>query len=348
MPKKKVSEEEIIHQPTVFLEDTSDVDAVLEQVGATSKYIAIKRINASTKEEEYVGRYELPVENLLERVKEDHGGGKYTGRICGEGGRYLKHLTFSIDSRFRPAPVAPPPVVGVATGTPPSSELGEIRSMLKEFIAFQIQMMNSAPKHDPLEVGLRIAEAMNGRRNETPVVSSPTPPWSEMFSIFKQGMEMGATASGGEGLGYLPVIEKLGGPLVDMLGKLTAAKTNPTVLKAQNGVKEMPKPIPTNPEQYLTAYLPQLIGLAVKKKDPSFYADVVLDQVPESAHEYLIQTASRPDVVAYLTSLHSGVKEHEAWFLEFVKGIREAYEEEPALLDPEPTEIPSFEVDGNE
>ena len=110
----------------------------------------------------------------------------------------------------------------------------------------------------------------------------------------------------------------------------------------------MVKPTPTNPEQYVTAYLPQLIKLAVQKKDPSFYADVVLDQVPESAHSFLVETASRPDVMAYLTSLHPGVKEHEAWFLEFVKGIREAYEEEPTSLDPEPSEIPSFEVDGHE
>jgi len=207
--------------------------------------------------------------------------------------------------------------------------------MLKEFIAFQMQMMNASPKHDPLEVGLRIAEAMRGNQPIAPVFPpSSTPPWSEMFSIFKQGMEMGATASGGEGLGYLPVIEKLGGPLVEMLGKMTATKTNPTVAKAQNGVRDMPKPIPTNPEQYLTAYLPQLIGLAVKKKGPGFYADFVLDQVPESAHDFLMETASRPDVIAYLSSLHSGVKEHEAWFLEFVKGIRDAYEEEPEVLPP--------------
>ncbi len=128
---------------------------------------------------------------------------------------------------------------------------------------------------------------------------------------------------------------------MDMLGKMTASKPNPTVVKAQNGVEKMPKPTPTNPEQYLTAYLPQIVGLAAKKKDPSFYADFVLDQVPESAHGFLLEVASRPDVIPYLSTLHPGVKEHEAWFLEFVKSIKEAYEPEAEELPEAFGDVPS-------
>lgn len=332
MPRKTIKPETEVE--FVPMED-ADVEAVLEQVGSTSKYIALTRRNPTTKDHDYVGRYDLPIDNLLDHVKEDHGGGKYTGRICGQGGAYLKGVTFSIDSRFRPTMV-PPPTLAVASATPPSSDLGEIRSMLKELIAFQIQMMNT-PKHDPLDVGLRIAEAMRGGAP----VSTPSPPptsFAEMFSIFKQGMELGQAASGGEGMGYLPVIEKLGGPLVEALGKM-ASRPNPTVTKAHGG-PALKSPTPQTPDQYLASYLPQIISLALSKKDPILYADVVLDQVPEAQYDYLYGVVSRSDVIPYLSSLHPGVKEHEAWFLEFTKTIKESLT--PEVEKTEPRDIPSF------
>lgn len=331
MPRKKVNEE--IPEPIQVVnmaEDDSDVESLLTEVGSASKYVAIKRQHPTTKEWEYVARYDLPIDNLMDRVKEEHGGGKYTGRICHQGGDYIKGLTFSIDSRFRPAPVTTPPVIGVASATPPSEGLSEVKELLKQLIALQM-----TPKHDPLEVGLRIAEAMRRGPSDIPLapVVSSIPPWSEMFSIFKQGMEMGATAGGGEGLGYLPVIEKLGGPLVEILGKV-ANKSNPTVAKV-NGGTPLPKPTPTTPDQYISKYLPQIISLALSKKDPTLYADVILDQIPESQYDYLYGVVTRPDVIPFLTTLHPGVKEHEAWFLELTKAIREA-------LTPESEEIPSF------
>jgi hypothetical protein len=224
-------------------------------------------------------------------------------------------------------------MISGATSAPPSdSGLGEVKDLLKQLIALQM-----SPKHDPFEVFVKAAELFRNNAPVAPVPVSSAPSITEAFAILKQGIEMGQTMSGGEGLGYLPVIEKLGGPLVEMLGKLSAPKQNPVGAKVnQNGGKALMPPKPNTPEQYLQSYLPQIISLALSKKDPSLYADVVLDQVPESALDFLFETVSRADVVPYLTTLHPGVKEHEAWFLEFANAIKEA-------LTPEETSEVSHE-----
>jgi hypothetical protein len=335
MPRKRTNEPE---PEVIVLEeepDTRDIDSILAEVGDTGSYIAIKRRNPTTKEEDYVGRYELPVDGLLERVKEEHGGGKYSGRICGKGGVYRKYITFSIDSRFRPTVVTPPTLLGATSAPPSDSGLGEVKELLKQLIALQM-----APKHDPLEVGLRIAEAMRNGSSVSPVPVSSAPSITEAFAILKQGIEMGQTMSGGEGLGYLPVVEKLGGPLVEAL-KALANRPNAMIQKVENGGKPLMAPKPQTPEQYIQAYLPQIISLALSKKDPTLYAEVILDQVPESALDFLLDTVSRSDVIPYLTTLHPGVKEHEAWFLEFVKALKENLTPEDATLH---EDIPSVEV----
>jgi hypothetical protein len=317
MPRKRTNEPE---PEVIVLEeepDTRDIDSILAEVGDTGSYIAIKRRNPTTKEEDYVGRYELPVDGLLERVKEEHGGGKYSGRICGKGGVYRKYITFSIDSRFRPTVVTPPTLLGATSAPPSDSGLGEVKDLLKQLIALQM-----SPKHDPFEVFVKAAELFRNAPSVAPMPVSSAPSITEAFAILKQGIEMGQTMSGGEGLGYLPVVERLGGPLVEAL-KALADRPKAIMQKVENGGKPLTAPKPQTPEQYIQAYLPQIISLALSKKDPTLYAEVILDQVPESALDFLFETVSRPDVVPYLTTLHPGVKEHEAWFLEFAKSIKE-------------------------
>ena len=177
MPRKKVEPEE----ETVFVPmEDADVEAVLEQVGATSKYIALTRRNPITKDQDYVGRYDLPIDNLLDHVKEDHGGGKYTGRICDQGGVYRKGITFSIDARFRPALVLPP--TAPATATPPSdSGLSEVKDLLKQLITLQM-----APKHDPFDVFIKASEIFKPMTPIAPPVQTPAPrSMSEMLAIFR-------------------------------------------------------------------------------------------------------------------------------------------------------------------
>ena len=313
-------------------EPDADVGRILAEIGDSGKYVSIKRMNAITKAWEYVTKYDLSefedFSFFLDRVKEDHGGGRYQARIYGDKGQgkieYLRFATFDIDGRFRPAVVPPPTPPSAAVL--PSSDLSEIKQALA-LLAQAISNMVNTPRHDPLDVGLRIAEAMT--KNVQPaLVSPPQSNMAEMFSIFKQGLELGQTASGGEGLGYLPVIEKLGGPLVNLLEKV-AARPNPVIEKTkQNGGATLSAPKPQTPEQYLQAYLPQILGLAAEQKNPALYAELVLDRTPESQYDFLYGVATRPDVIPYLTTLHPGVKEHESWFLEFAKAIKEELEPE--------------------
>lgn len=309
--------------------EDEDVSRVVSEIGSNGKYIALNRMNGTTKKWEYVTKYnlaELEESELQERIKDEHGGGTYRARIYGELG-FLKQVTFSIDQRFKPVSLLPPsaPIVS-GPGGPASDGLGEIKGLLEKMIMLQMQALQ-APKHDPFEVFVKAAEIFRPM-NPAPVSASPQS-FSEMFSVFKHGMEVGQAASGnGDGLGYLPVIEKLGGPLLEAINTMRStpkADPKPSVVERVNkGGTTLVSPTPTTPEQVLQKYLPQFIALAKADKDPALYAELALDQIPESSYDYLYGVVTRPDMTQYLSGLHPGVKECEAWFLAFGAAIRES------------------------
>lgn len=338
--------------------EDSDVSKVLMDLGSTATYISLKRQNERTKEWEYVTKYSVEElaesGDLQERVKDEHGGGKYRGRIYLED-RSVRTVTFSIDPRFKPQVVLPPTPSGVS-GVPPAEGLGEIKLLLQQLITLQLNG-GSKPTLDPMDMMKSMSEVMRNLQPSAPVApASAGSGFSEAFSIFKQGVEMGQAASGGEGLGYLPVIEKLAPPVVEALNRLTASRApvqHPVVAKVEqsNGGQPLKVPTPSTPEQYVQSYLPRILGLAAAKRDPQLYADLVLDQVPvearDSVYGYLDALSNRPDAIVYLSSLHPGVKEHEAWFAEFLTAIRETFAEETAH-EPETSSVGStVDADGS-
>lgn len=320
MPRRKleIPEEEpkVIEVPSS--DDDTDLERVLSEVGTSARYIALSRFDSQAKKWAYVEK--ISIEDFdLESVKTEYGGGNYRGRVYGESG-YIRHISFVIDSRFMPRPVLPP-TVALSNSNPPAEGLGEIKELLKTLVAMQLQ-----PRENPMDMAIRLAEVLRGSAS----VAAPVAPlgFSEMFSIFKEGMSIGQSASGGEA-SYLPVIEKVGLPLVEAIKSFSKNPPSQPIVHKANGGPPLNAPTPQTPEQYLQSSLPKIVALAAAKKDPHLYADVVLDQLPESAYEYLFSTAQRSDVIAFLSSLHPGVKEHEAWFLEFTEAIKEALSPEP-------------------
>ena len=305
-------------------DEDADVEKILQEVGDDAKYVSLSRYSNDLKKYAYVDK--IPRDEFdLEEVKLDYGGGKYRGRIYGETG-FLRQVSFSIDPRFLPRAVPPPTANG--GGTAPS-EFGEIKDLLRQLLLSQ-----QTPRHDPMDMAIRLAEVLRGGTAPAPA-PAPSVGFSEMFSIFKEGMSLGQAAQGGDS--YLPVIERLGGPLIETL-KTMATKPKETVARANNGVRDMMPPKPLTPEDLLKQYLPQLIGLAASKKDPALYAEFVLDQVPESAYDFLAQTSSRPDVIFYLAGLNGDVKNHEAWFLDFTSAIQDLLTEDATDAEDEAKE----------
>lgn len=344
MPKKKEPMEEQPEAVVTVLDDDSDLERVLSEVGSSAKYIAVSRYDTAMKKWAYVEK--IPIEDFdLESIKTEYGGGNYRGRVYGEAG-YIRHISFTIDSRFLPRPVLPPTVTGISN-SPPDSSLSEIKDLLRQMILVQSQ-----PKSDPMDMAIRLAEVLRGGAS----VAAPSTPalgFAEMFSIFKEGMSIGQSASGsGEGLSYLPVIEKVGMPLIEAIKTMANRPPQTPVLNKANGGPPLKPPTPQTPEQYLQFALPQILGLAVAKKDPMLYADVILDQVPETAYDYLLSVAERPDAISYLSSLHHGVKEHEAWFLTLIGAIKEALtpesESAPTMADLDLTKLGAGLQDGSE
>lgn len=328
MPRRKLEipeDESKVIEVAPSSEDDTDLERVLSEVGTSAKYIALSRFDSQAKKWAYVEK--ISIEDFdLESVKTEYGGGNYRGRVYGESG-YIRHISFVIDSRFMPRPVLPP-TAALSNSNPPAEGLGEIKDLLKTLVAMQLQ-----PRTDPMDMAIRLAEVLRG--SGASVVAPATPMgFSEMFSIFKEGMSLGQAASGGEA-SYLPVIEKVGLPLVEAIKSFSKNPPSQPILNKVNGGPPLNAPTPQTPEQYLQSSLPKIVALASAKKDPHLYADVVLDQLPESAYDYLFSVSQRPDCVSFLSSLNPGVKEHEAWFLEFVSAIKDALtpEEEPSASD---------------
>ena len=77
----------------------------------------------------------------------------------------------------------------------------------------------------------------------------------------------------------------------------------------------------------LSYYLAFLVSKAKIGSDPSLYAEVVLDNVPD---DQLMPMLNRGDaLISDLVSLHPPVGEHREWFTKLLKEINDLLEPEP-------------------
>lgn len=90
-----------------------------------------------------------------------------------------------------------------------------------------------------------------------------------------------------------------------------------------------PPEIAVEPEQdMLTYYLGFLVKKAQGGADPSLYADIVLDNVPD---QQLIAMVNRGDaLIDDFIKAHPPVAEHRDWFLSLIKSVNDAVSDEAA------------------
>lgn len=91
-------------------------------------------------------------------------------------------------------------------------------------------------------------------------------------------------------------------------------------------VAPVPTPAPPAPEVMtpnptLAYYLGMLCTMSQNGKDPSLYADLVLDNAPD---ELLTPMLEADDGVAFLAQFHPSVEQHRQWFAQLIAIIREA------------------------
>lgn len=99
-------------------------------------------------------------------------------------------------------------------------------------------------------------------------------------------------------------------------------------------VQQPPAPEPATPGEtqvsMLTYYLGVLVAKARDGADPTLYAELVMDNLPDESLRVLL--ARQPDTVTALAGDHPGVGEHRAWFEQLVATIRETVDAEDAAV----------------
>lgn len=161
-----------------------DVDQVLAELGGHAATVQLHRqSDRSPTCWNYHGRMDAAAFSL-ETVKEEFGGGIYRARILDGTGHYVKHVSFSIDPRFRPsASLGAIPLPGAAA--PASPELVELRELVKQQTELLRVALTPRGATDPLDLALRIGQTVKAEM--APAAATPV---SELLAMFKQRLEL--------------------------------------------------------------------------------------------------------------------------------------------------------------
>lgn len=317
------------------IDSDPEVDRVKAELGDKAKSITIQSYNRQTRKWDYLEKLEVGAFSL-EYVKHTYGGGEYRARILDGDNKYIGHYSFSISSRFTAsidAPLTPSLNSQPVLINTQNDKFDRIERMLEKLIEVQTLALQKQDK-DPLDIALKIAEIV---KTNTPQQAPSSTSWSEAFQIFKQGMELGTMGAEG-GTSYLPVIEKIGQPALELLNKIVNNDSDKILRKAKEGINNSQSNGGSKImsfQDYLKKYIPIAVNLAVKGKDPELYADLLLDQIPQSFYEEIYNTFSRPDIVDILAKDYPILQPHTEWFKLFVSRVIETLTPETSVKEDE-------------
>lgn len=336
----EANQNETLQAPVEVID--TDLETLLAEIGPQTKKVSLfRQDDKSPTKWHYLVKQDVS-EFTMETVKEEFGGGNFKARFIDERGVYITQFLFSIDPRFKPQLISTtsysvPPGVSVSGD---SSGLGEIRETLKQ-ITLILAQLSQRKEVDPL-AGMEklvsiISPLLQREPSHSPEASAGVEKYIDMFT---KGMEMGQMMNGDS---YLPVVEKMGMPILNMLGELVKngktvqgkiAQAVPSSVPVPKEPSKVPSPQvtnqPTTLDGYLQYYIPQLIQLAKADKDPALYADFVLDQIPENFLDQLYQVLQQPNLIEQLVAVQPEIKNHEQWFKDFIQHGIEALTPEVA------------------
>lgn len=174
-------------------------------------------------------------------------------------------------------------------------------------------------------------------------------PFDQAFNMIQKGMELGQMASGDSGSMGMMLVKELKEPVLRIVEALTP-KRGPVPVQPVVQPGAVP-PHTTEPPSMnmiftkaLEGIMPMLVTGAAKKSDPGFYADLLLEQIPELYYATAQEMLSRPDWFDVLCSVNQNVKDHGAWFFALRSEILFALTEGPDAaesIQPEPASNPS-------
>lgn len=263
----------------------------------------------------YIGTMD-PEEFSVENMAERFGGGEFRVRVFDSGNRIQFNRRICIEapvkdfsrdpSQFNaPAPVESGIEKLAAVMTHGFMELGKL----------VVNQSNSRPQTDPLEQLEKLSGVMRNLMPQTaPAQSGPS--MSELFGIFKTGLEMGKEAGGGASSEFDVMKVAL-----ENLGPVFAAamQNQPhTPAAEQSDAPALPNPAP-NPQpktegenvNFAARFLVQtLLNAAKRNADPTLYADFILDNAsPEQINSVLAPADWWEKITAHVPA----AVPHRAW-----------------------------------
>lgn len=314
-----------------------EIDAILRELCGPDSHHAVQifRWSDSRNRYAYVRRQAAP-DFTLDWIQQTFGGGKYNFRVTDGAGRHVKSVVYCIEDLPK-EPAAGGNGAGKGDADPIRELLAAVVKQNEQILQLLAAGASAQPNKDPIDTALRIVEVM--RPMHSPPATSAV---KEMLDVFREGIELGALSSGGDSV--LPIVERLGKPLIDLLTRQQEidanAKALPAKVKLDGGAparkaeaeqEARPVRLPTHAvlagapslTDQIKVSIGQLIPLAQAGREPSVYSVVFLDQLPEELYQELLGLSQREDFVSFTLSRFPETKPHEAWFFEFLSALKE-------------------------
>ena len=326
----------------------SDVDALTSELGADDSLgVQLWRLSDRGAKPRYITR--VPVaEFSLDWVRDEFGGGDYRARVVDARNSVRRQVTFSIAG----APREDAAPKGAAT--PGDARIDRLERALEALARNMAQAPAALPPvADPLAMALKIIEAMR------PMMAPPPPPAGAgdaagMFALFNQMLDLreriAESAEPREVSGIAAVVEKGVAPLADLYRRKLDLDERTMMRRAQPSapqpaqpahnqapavhggtapVQTAPAPLADPIAARLAAQIPAvarayLASVARADKDPSLYADVVLDALPASLVAELPALLDAPDFAARLVGAVPEWRASAPWFGRLADEMRAA------------------------
>jgi len=243
-------------------------------------------------------------------VQDTYGGGIYKIRARKNDGKWGWN-TFEIEGA--PKRLAPIEYDEEEEDTQPVQPVQQPTQQAPQYDPFMLmQMMQKAQEQGEQRI-LKMMEFMRPQQQSPDVTK-------QVFEIVEKIAPM---MSGGEGGGsnWIMALSQFKEPILKIVDTIQVALTRPAAVPVQNPPSAPVQQSLNQPKAeddmiglLIRQALPVLINGATKNADPALYADMILDQVPETAYPKLAQWLGSPNCLEDLCKIEPGIRFQQEWW----------------------------------
>lgn len=358
--RRKPAPADVTDVPADPREEDAPVDSLQSMLaelgGATSAAITVYRAERGQKQQ-YVYKCS-PDEFSLDVLRDKYNGGNFRLYISKNGVLY-KNVEVAVEPRHATMEAAPSDAAALAAA------MREGFERQSAALAAALRTLAAPPPPSPF-AGINIPEAITafsallGVLRPPPAPMPPPPDPSSHIDLLLKGIEL-ARELKGDGDGEPSVM----GLLRDLIKSPLAAQAIAATVAAQPAAVshgQLPKPQPPRPpagpqakvppvpaqpqpqpqgQNMLAHYLGLLCAKAAEGSDPTLYADLVLDSVPEEQLRSIMYGHGHASTIDALIAMRPDVAAHREWFqmlIDTIDGTLQA----PDDLDPTATDVGQY------